>query len=193
MGLTQDELAKRLGYSEKSMVSKIESGKVDLTQSKIVAFSNALGTTPSALTGWNSENETLPPNISVPAARGIPILGTICAGEGVIAEQNYQGMFFVDQSIRADYCLHVHGDSMVGAHIYDGDIAFLEKCYDFEDGKIYGVVFVPEESATLKKVFREDGKLILQPCSTQYRPIIKDPDDVRIVGILVGVYHETRR
>ena len=189
--MTLEELGDKVGVG-KSTVRKWENGMIaNMRRDKIERLADALGISPLDILG-SGESETLPSNISVPAARGIPILGTICAGEGVIAEQNYQGMFFVDQSIRADYCLHVHGDSMVGAHIYDGDIAFLEKCYDFEDGKIYGVVFVPEDSATLKKVFREDGKLILQPCSAQYRPIIKDPEDVRIVGELVGVYHKTR-
>lgn len=55
--MTQSELAKKMGYSEKSMISKIESGKVDLPQSKIVDFAKALNTTPSALMGWTTYDD----------------------------------------------------------------------------------------------------------------------------------------
>lgn len=52
LGLSQDELAKRVGYTGKSMISKIESGQVDLPYSKILAFAEALETTEPALLGW---------------------------------------------------------------------------------------------------------------------------------------------
>lgn len=55
LGLTQEELAKKLGYADKSMIAKIEAGNVDLPQSKILAFADALGTTPSALMGWDDD------------------------------------------------------------------------------------------------------------------------------------------
>lgn len=53
--LTQSELAERMGYAEKSMIAKIEKGLVDLPQSKIIAFANALNTSASALMGWDEE------------------------------------------------------------------------------------------------------------------------------------------
>lgn len=53
--LTQDELARRLGYSGKSMIAKIEKGLVDLPQSKIEAFASALYTTPASLMGWTDD------------------------------------------------------------------------------------------------------------------------------------------
>lgn len=59
LGMTQEELAKRMGYSEKSMISKIEAGKIDIPQSKIVAFSRVLDTTPANLMGWH-EGSDLP-------------------------------------------------------------------------------------------------------------------------------------
>ena len=56
LGLTQDELARKMGYADKSMIAKIESGKVDLAQSKILAFAKALGTTPSMLMGGDDDD-----------------------------------------------------------------------------------------------------------------------------------------
>lgn len=55
--LSQEELAKKLGYKSTSTIAKIEAGKIDLPQSKIKAFADALETTPSALMGWSEENE----------------------------------------------------------------------------------------------------------------------------------------
>ncbi|MGI6117796.1 MAG: LexA family protein [Bilifractor sp.] len=192
-GMTLEELGQKVGVG-KSTVRKWENGMIaNMRRDKIENLAVALGISPLDILGnEHEENRTLPSNVSTPAAYGVPILGTICAGDGVIAEQNYQGMFFVDKSIRADYCLHVHGDSMADAHIYDGDIAFLVKDFDFIDGEIYGVVYGSDNSSTLKKVFRADGKLILQPCNSKYKAIIEDPSDVYIVGELVGVYHNRK-
>lgn len=53
LGLTQSELAAKLGYSDKTMISKIENGMVDMTQSRIIKFAEALKTTPSRLMGWD--------------------------------------------------------------------------------------------------------------------------------------------
>lgn len=53
LGLTQSELAAKLGYSDKTMISKIENGMVDMTQSRIIKFAEALKTTPSHLMGWD--------------------------------------------------------------------------------------------------------------------------------------------
>ena len=58
LGLTQTELAKRLGYADKSMIAKIEKGNIDLPQSKIEAFAEALHTTPSQLMGWTDDTES---------------------------------------------------------------------------------------------------------------------------------------
>lgn len=192
LDMTQDELAKKLGYKSRSSVNKIELDQRNMKQSQIVSLANALQTTPGYLMGWKENEHPIPSNISIPAAHGIPILGTICCGDGIYAEQNYDGMFFVDSSIKADCCLHVHGDSMIDAGIRDGDIAFIQKGTDIDDGDICGIVLRDSNEAVLKKIFKSDGHLILQPCNTQYKPIIEDPDNVLIVGEMVGVYHKMK-
>ena len=57
LGLSQDELAKKLGYTSRSTINKIESGKIDISRSKIEAFAKALNTTPSYLMGWDDEDD----------------------------------------------------------------------------------------------------------------------------------------
>ena len=134
------------------------------------------------------QDRSAAPNLSIPAAHPVPILGSICAGAGIIADQNYRGMFFVDHSIRADYCLEVEGDSMKDANIFHRDIAFLRKNYDFINGGIYAVVFGAEENAVLKKVYQQGNSLLLVSCNALYDPISVPADEAFICGELVGVY-----
>ena len=61
LGMTQEELATRMGYKSKSTINKIEMGINDIPQSKIVKFAEVLGTTPAHLMGWNDEEEKLSP------------------------------------------------------------------------------------------------------------------------------------
>ena len=136
------------------------------------------------------DDAPLPSNILTPSAHAIPILGTICAGDGIVAEQSYDGKFFIDSSIQADYCLLVKGDSMIGAEIYDGDYAFLRKALEFRSGQIYAVLLTGTNEATLKKVHQQgESTLILSPCNDAYDPIISDTTDCLLIGELVGVYH----
>ena len=118
------------------------------------------------------------------------MLGQICAGDGILAEENFEGYFFVDNSIRADYCLRVEGDSMRDASIYHGDIAFLKKNYALQDGNIYAVVFGEDNAATLKHVYRQgNDTIVLLPANQNYSPIVVNAEEVLIVGECVGVYH----
>lgn len=134
-------------------------------------------------------SDRLPSNIITPAARPIPILGTICAGDGIVTDEHFVGQFFIDSSVHADYALKVKGNSMIDAEIYDGDMAFLKKEFDFRPGKIYAVVHGVEDEASLKKVYKDGDRIILQPCNPSYSPIIPDVESCYLVGELVGVYH----
>lgn len=57
-GLTQQQLAELVGYNDRSTIARIEAGEIDLPQSKIVQFAEALGVTPGYLMGWTSEDST---------------------------------------------------------------------------------------------------------------------------------------
>lgn len=63
LGLTQEELAKKMGYKSKSTINKIEMGINDITQSKVIAFAKVLATTPAYLMGWEASTEIKPNSI----------------------------------------------------------------------------------------------------------------------------------
>lgn len=132
----------------------------------------------------------LPSNIILPSARKLPIMGTICAGDGVVCEDDYQGTFIVDIDVKADYCLKVHGDSMIGANIYDGDIVFISKSYDFIQDQIYAIERLDYNEASLKRVTQDGDTLILNPCNPEYHAMVTDYEEVRIIGRCVGVLHK---
>lgn len=192
-GMTLEELGNKVGVG-KSTVRKWENGMIEnMRRDKIAKLASALGVTPLYLMGWENKEQPLPSNISVPAAYPVPILGTIGCGEGPIGEQNFDGFFYIDRTIRADYALHTKGDSMIDAGIQDGDVAFLIKDFDFEDGQIYAVVFGADNEAMLKKVYRTgDSKVVLQPCNPAYAPIVLDQGDVRVVGKLTWICHKAQ-
>lgn len=128
-------------------------------------------------------------NIILPAAYPLPILGEICAGNGIFCEENYKGMFYVDKSIKADFCLEIKGDSMKDAEIHDGDIVFIKRNYDFVPGKIYAVRIEEDCEAVIKRVYFEGETVVLNPCNIEYQPIVKKADQVTVLGECVGTYH----
>jgi transcriptional regulator with XRE-family HTH domain len=65
-GMSQDDLAHALGYKDRSMITKIESGKVDISQKKIIAFADALHTTPGYLMGWEDDTSDTFRSVIVP-------------------------------------------------------------------------------------------------------------------------------
>ena len=89
------------------------------------------------------------------------------------------------------YALEVSGDSMVEAGILDGDYALIRRTNTARDGEIV-VALVRGEEATLKYLFRDSGKVRLDPANAAYEPQIYGPDEVEVQGKLAGLlrrYH----
>lgn len=120
--------------------------------------------------------------------RGIPIVGTIAAGTPILAEENIEDYFVIDNRVNADFGLKVKGDSMINANIFDGDIVFIRQQPTLENGEI-GAILLDDE-ATLKRFSRKENSVILQaenPSMTDWPRIYTD-GNIRILGKLVGVY-----
>lgn len=189
LNMSQDELAKQTGYTDRSSIAKIESDKCELTESKIKLFSEVLRTTPAALMGIK-ENA---PKISTQNI-AFEILGDIAAGYNHFAEYE-DDLGQVDIPItwlrgrpKTDYfVLRVSGDSMFPAY-QDGDIVLVLKQSVMDYSGQIGVVLYDDNKATLKRVEFVQGEswLKLVPVNPQFPPItIRDEllDHCEILGI----------
>lgn len=195
LGMTQSDLANKLGYADKSMIAKIESGKVDLSQSKIVAFADALNIKPSDLMGWEDiGNNNIEP-IKLSSSITIPVYGRVPAGVPIEAIESIDE--YID--VPAEYAkggkrlfgLKVKGDSMYPKYL-DGDIIVVREESDCESGQDC-VVYVNGYDATLKKVIKKADHIILQPLNPEHEPIMYKYNDEEHPVNIAGVVVEIRR
>lgn len=191
-GLTQSELGKIAGVSDKAIWTW-ENGTAEPRMGAIQKIADHFNIKKSDLIEDHSSEPDVTgiTNLLTPASRPIPILGDICAGEGTWCEENFEGHFFIDSSVKADFCVRVRGDSMIDAGIFNGDLAFIKKTYDYTNGKIYAVRINSDCEAVLKKVFWQEDTIILNPCNADYEPIVTDAEGMTVIGECIGVFHST--
>jgi repressor LexA len=121
----------------------------------------------------------------------LPLLGQIAAGGPLLAEENVEDHLAVPETLRGDFLLRVKGDSMINAGILDRDIVVVQRTQDARNGEIVVALAGDDESAdeaTVKRFFREDGRVRLQPENDALEPIYAK--HVHILGRVTGVFRE---
>jgi repressor LexA len=116
----------------------------------------------------------------------LPIVGKVAAGVPITATENLEGEYVVPAELArkpGTFMLRVQGDSMIDAAILDGDMIVVSPQPDARNGEI--VVAMLEGEATVKRFFRENGRVRLQPENRTMRPIFSD--DVSVVGRVEAV------
>lgn len=116
----------------------------------------------------------------------LPILGRVAAGQPLLAEENVEDYFPLPRDfgpIEEAFMLRVREESMIGAGIHDGDLLVVERTPAAKNGDI--VVALIEDEATVKRFFREEGRVRLQPENPNMAPIYAT--EVTIVGRVVGL------
>lgn len=182
LDLTQTEFAREMGYPE-TTVSNWFNKNTYPRPDKIQDMANYFGVRRTDLTE-NNEVQQAP----LKNAHSIPIVGTIAAGTPILAEENIEDYFVIDNRVNADFGLKVKGDSMINANIFDGDIVFIRQQPVLENGEI-GAILLDDE-ATLKRFSKTENGIILQaenPSMTDWPRVYTD-GNIRILGKLVGVY-----
>lgn len=123
-------------------------------------------------------------NNIIPLKKGskkIPLIGTIAAGNPILAEEHIDEYIDIEEKVEADFCLRVKGDSMINANIQNGDIVFIKKQPDVDDGEIAAVLI--DSEATLKRVFKIGDIVQLRSENPTFPPIQLNGDlPVRILG-----------
>ena len=188
LGMSQEELAKKLGYKSRSSINKIEADARNLTQSKIKSIADALQTTPSYIMGWDEPKDDIPLNIiPMPEMRKIPRIGRIACGDPITAEENIEEYDDSPSDWHADFSLLCVGDSM-SPKIEDGDIVAIRCQQQVHNGEIAAVRIGNE--ATLKMVFLHQDYVELRPVNPAYPSIIRrlnEMEEIRIEGKAVGL------
>ena len=182
MGLSQEEFAKKLNTT-KQVISRYETEqrtpKITIAQE----YADVLGISLHDLIDNNVDFPSADNITPIPKMAKIPLLGNIACGDPITAEENLDGFVNAPEEISADFALRCKGDSMIGARILDGDIVLIRQQPDVEDGEIAAVLI--DNEATLKRVHKKTGCLILNPANPSYEPIIitgEELNDVRIIG-----------
>ena len=190
LGLTQKEVAEKVGVSE-GTVSRWESGSIaNMRRDRIASYAKVLRTTPEFIMTGN-EGRTIPPGFEpLPRMVKKPLIGDIACGEPITAEQNIADYVDVPETVHCDFCLRCHGDSMVDAGIRDNDVVYIRCQPEVEDGEIAAVRIGGE--ATLKRVYYDGQSLTLMPANSSYRPKTysgPELENIRIEGKAVGFTH----
>lgn len=123
----------------------------------------------------------------------IPLLGRVRAGEPILAIENIEGYFELDKNLLSSqdvFLLRVQGDSMIDAHIQDGDFVLVKPQSNAENGEI--VVALIEDEATIKRIFVDQDLIRLEPAHPHMEPIVvkKGEREVSIVGKVVGIFRK---
>jgi len=197
IGLTMLEVAKIAGVSE-ATVSRWESGDiVNMRRDKIVLLAKALQVSPSFIMEWEddqNDNDVYQyGNIYPIETKKIPLLGEIACGEPIAAYEEVECYVELGTDVHADFCLRARGDSMINARIHNGDIVFIRKQPDVENGEIAAVVI--EGDATLKRVYKKPYGLLLMAENPEFEPIMVTPEeytDFRIVGKAVAFQSDVK-
>ncbi|MEF3273753.1 MAG: transcriptional repressor LexA [Chloroflexus sp.] len=151
-------------------------------------------------------NDKISRGISVPGlslelmnqdAGRVPLLGVITAGSPLPDPEDIDLSQAEQITVPADiippnrlngvYALRVRGQSMIDALIDDGDFVLLRFQETADNGQMVAVRLIDENAVTLKKFYREDGRIRLQPANATMQPIYTSPENVRIQGRVIGV------
>ncbi len=191
LDMTQEELAKKLGYKTKSTICRIESGDNDIPLNRVDAFADALQVSRAYIMGWEGEDSNIVPlHSDIKDIKDIKryrteLLGDVACGVPITANAEYETYIETDFDPKADHCVRAKGDSMIGARIYDGDIVFIKDCNMVDNGDI--AVVIIDGEVTLKRFYyyREENVVKLIAENPNYAPLVysgEELDHIKIIG-----------
>ena len=195
--MKQSEICEHTGIG-KSAISQYLSGSFEPKQQNIYKLALALDVSEAWLMGYDVDmvrqsdsKPTISNLIPLDNVTYIPLIGEIACGTPILAQQNVEKKIILPDTVKADFALRCQGDSMINAGIDDGDIVFIRKQPQVENGEIAAVqVNDFETEATLKKVYTKSNSITLVAENPEYEPLIytnEEMNNVTIVGKAVAV------
>lgn len=188
--IKQNDLSKRTGIP-KSAISMYIKGRRVPRQDRISDISEAYNVNEAWLMGYdvpmrknNPASDTGFDNIYPIELHKIPILGAVACGEPILMSEERENYIMSGTDIKADFCLVAKGDSMMNARIMDGDIVFIRRQPEVENGEIAAVAI--DDEATLKRFYRDEttGTITLVAENPSYAPMVFTAENQKNVYIL---------
>lgn len=185
LGLTMDDVAQKIGVA-KSTIQRYETGQIQKIKLPVIeSIASALSVNPAWLIGKSEDPAPKSvyegPLLPLPRMKRWQVIGGTACGSPIHKDIEEETVL-APADIDADRVFRCVGDSMIGAHIFDGDIVFVKTGEYVEDGRI-GVVRVDDEY-TLKRIYRGPDYLELRSENPKYSPIIirGEQTNAEIVG-----------
>ena len=138
---------------------------------------------------WNRSRsiELVPTRVGARAV-DLPLLGNVAAGEPIEAVVSSETVVVPEDLVgkQDTYALRVRGDSMIDEQIRDGDVVIVEDRKTAQNGEMV-IALLQGAEVTLKKFYRDNGRIRLQPANEAIQPLMVDAHEVQIQGVVVGV------
>lgn len=181
--LSRKAFAEKIGMPATTLQSILTRGVGKASVDNVIKICRGLEITTEDLERM-ANGESLSNNVIYPIkTKRVPLLGEIAAGEPImVAEETAPYYVNADDSKSIDFCLKVQGNSMIEARINDGDIVFIRKQPQVENGEIAAVII--DNEVTLKRFYKNNGGVILKPENASYQPRYYTADDFRDIRIL---------
>lgn len=184
-GWSQDELAQKAGYTDRSSIAKIESGKFDLTQSKILLFAKIFNVDAGELMGTDGTSQS---------ATRIPVLGRVAAGIPLDAVEEIIDYEEIPKAMATDgeyFGLRINGNSME-PKISDGDVVIVRKQDDADDGDLV-IALVNGDEGCCKRLKIYSDSIALISTNPAYDPMYFSADEVGKIPVkIIGRVMELR-
>ena len=139
---------------------------------------------------WNKSRsiEIVPTDKHGAQSRELDLMGYVAAGQPIEAIVTNESIAVPEMLIGKNraYVLRVKGDSMIDEQIRDGDFVIVEDRKTAENGEMV-IALLNNEEVTLKMLFRQDGRIRLQPANKKMEPLIINSADLKIRGVVVGI------
>lgn len=197
LGISQVDFANRIGVSKQTLYKYENDLITNIPSDKIEAAAKIGNITPAYLMGWEVSGGTqaLPsfPNITPIARKSFPLFDGIAAGEPRLMPDGVTLYVDATVDVQADYVLKVHGDSMIGARINDGDYVFIRQQPEVENGEIAAVAIGDE--ATLKRFYKYGDVVVLRVENPEFKELTFSGDQlgqVRILGKAVAFQSDVK-
>lgn len=184
LGLSQVEFANKIGVTKQTLY-KYENDRItNIPSDKIEASAAVCGVSPAVLMGWDDYKGLPHKDLAPVSKKKLPLYDGIAAGEPRLIPDGIELYVDVTTDLQADYVLKVHGDSMTGARIHDGDLVFIRQQNTVENGEIAAVLI--DDSATLKRVYfyPRQKLLVLRSENPNYADMEYPEEELSTVKIL---------